>query len=209
VNGRQRLVAVSALCLLAVVPVGCRTNYYIVPLPIIKAYEAPLPVNCGFFMTRDLRDQWWDSTSGIPRIDVPIGKVVLDFAKANLQDAFRRPEAPENPEGVGVTIPDFYTIRYADRRSNYGILLKLNAIDFRLEGTTAVCTLDVTLEDAANREIFTRSYSAKGTPEQGVGLLQKTLKGGQGSIELSTAAALDQIFQNILADIRALMAQGG
>jgi hypothetical protein len=207
VNRLDRILVILALLLPALFA-GCKTNMYIVPLPIIKDYEAPLPINVGFFMTRDLRDQWWDNQPATPRIDVPIGKVVLDFARANFKNAFRHPATPETPEGVGETVRDFYDIRYADRRSNRGLLVKLNSIDYDVKGKTAYCTLSVTLEDAAGREVFSKSYSAQGTPEEGTGLLQRTLY-GENSIELSTAAALTTIYQQMLADIASLLAEQG
>jgi len=205
---KQSSAILVAILLLPVLLTGCRTNFYIVPLPIIKEYQDAVPINCGFLMTRELRDQWWDNQPASPRIDVPIGKVVLDFAAANFKNAFHRPGTPDNPEGIDPTLRDFYTIRYADRRSSRGLLIKLEAIDFDVDDKTANCTLSITLEDAAGRRIYDRSYAAQGTPAEGAGLLQKTLY-GDSSVELSTAAAMNQIFQNMLADIRALVEQQG
>jgi hypothetical protein len=187
--------------LILMIMAGCTTHHYIVPSPIIRTYRDPLPIPAGFLMSRELRDQWFTTRGTRSRIDIPIGKVVLDFAHANLSEAFKRPETARETDVSPVATRDFYVIRYYDRRSQEGLLIKLNSIDFILEETTVYAELNFTVEDATGREIFTRDYYGKGTPEQGEGILQKTIY-AQSNIELSTAAAMTMLYQELLDDIR-------
>ena len=181
---------------------SCMTHHYIVPPPIVKSYADPIPFQAGILMSRQLRDQWYSTESMRRRVDVPIGKVVLDFAKAFLENAFEIPGEKLPSEIAPETTKDFYTIRYYERRSREGILIWITGIDYMLEGIEAYCKLDVTIEDATGTEVLTKTYYGKGTPSEGRGLLQRTLY-QENSIELSTAAAMEMIYTELLDDIRA------
>jgi hypothetical protein len=198
----MRLPKAAAYCALAMLAcAGCTTQHFIVPAPIVRQYHDPLPVSAGFLMGRSLRDQWYSKKEARTRIDVPIGKVVLDFAEANLSEAFKLPDIADRPETRPYPRRDFYVIRYYDRRSEEGLLIKLNEIEFKIEGTAAYARLNFTLEDAEGNELFTKDYYGKGTPDEGQGILQKTIY-AESNIELSTAAALTMIYQDLLQDIR-------
>lgn len=185
-----------AICVLT----GCKTHQYIVPSPIIVEYEDPFRFPAGFLMSRHLRDQWFSQKSGIGRVDIPVGKVVLDFAKAHLENAFQPPEQMAASATTPVATEGFYTIRYYDRRSNQGILIKLNSIDVMLEDTTVYFRLNMNVEDASGKIVLQKDFYGKGVPEEGKGILQATVY-KENAIELSTAAALSMIFDELLDDI--------
>ena len=202
----KRITLTAAAMILLLAAAGCTTQHFIVPNPIVRQYQDPLPVAAGFLMGRSLRDQWYSQKSARTRIDVPVGNVALRFAEANLANAFQLPDIAHRPETRPAVRRDFYVIRYYDRRSNEGVLIKLNEIEFKIEGTTAFARLNFTLEDPEGRELFTKDYFGKGTPEQGQGILQKTIY-AESNIELSTAAALTLIYQDLLQDIRDQLSQ--
>ncbi len=190
----------SVLLLLLLAVCGCSTTHFIVPAPVIREYDQPIPAKCGFLMSPKLRDQWYTKKDGRTRIDVPIGKVVLDFALANLKRAFQLPE--HTPSDTDPTVvEDFSVLRYESHGGEAGLRLKLNAIEFMIENGTAFAKLNFTLFENPRQAIFTKDYYGKGTPEQAAGLLQKTIY-AQNNIELSTAAALTMIYQDLLDDIR-------
>ena len=185
-SGRLTM-AVIALGLLAVA--GCwTTNRFIVPSPIIRDYDNPMPVTVGFLFVPEVRDLWYHSQSGSSRVDVPVGKLAMDFARANFQNA----------------VSNFYTERYLDRRSQRGVLIDMRRVRFEMGDNTAVCNLDIVVLDAANKEILKKSYS-------GVGQLQDADKSilrpytGESKLELVTAQAFSTAFQEMLADVRALL----
>ncbi|MCF7855534.1 MAG: hypothetical protein K9N51_12100 [Candidatus Pacebacteria bacterium] len=191
----------TVLCIVILLAAACMTHHYIVPPPIVKDYEDPIPFQAGVLMSRQLRDQWYSTESMRKRVDVPVGKVVLDFAKAYLQNAFEITEKKLPSEIAPETTKDFYTIRYYERRSRQGILIWIKSIEYMLEGVDVYCKLDVSIEDSTGTEVVAKTYYGKGTPREGKGLLQRTLY-EENNIELSTAAAMELIYSELLEDIR-------
>lgn len=190
------------VALIVVAATGCVGYHYIVPAAVIQAYNDPLPVQGGFMMNRELRDQWYRKRSVRTRVDVPVGKVTLDLANSYLAKAFKVPAPAPKPGTQVETTDDFYTIRYYDRRSEKGILIILTKIEYELlEAQTVSCALTVSIEDAAGNAFISKRYEGVGSPHEGAGLLQKTIY-QENLIELSTAAAYRKIFSAMLSDIR-------
>lgn len=196
---RQVTVGILMLGLAA----GCKSYNYVVPAPIVQQHAEPLPFQCGFLMSRELRDQWYSDKTVRSRVDVPIGRVILEFARAQLQNAFKTPTTTPVSDVAPETTRDFYTIRYYERRSQDGLLIRVRSIDFDVEGTRVRCALSIDIADARGQAILSKVYEGEGVPGAGHGLLQRTIY-GENALELSTAAALSQIFTAILNDIRAL-----
>ena len=187
---------------------SCRTTYYVYPGPIAPAYENPIPIQAGFLMKKELREEWFSKKEGTRRIDVPVGHVVLDFAKASLRNAFQRPETVERSD-PSIPIPerDFYTIRYYDRRSENGILYKLNDIDYQINGDTVTCTLNITVEDAGAKELFTKNYTGS-SDKAGTTVTSLPLplfSKAKSHLEKNTATALGTVFQKLIQDTRRLV----
>lgn len=203
---RMRMIAPAAggILLALLLLGGCKTHQFIVPQPIVAEYEDPFSFPAGFLMSRELRDQWFTKEATVGRVDIPVGKVVHDFAKAKLHNAFKPPRERRETAVTPQPTEGFYTIRYYDRRSEQGILIRLNSIDFQLDGSEVLCRLNMSVEDASGKTVLRRDYYGKGDPEEGRGLLQ-TAFDKENAIEFSTAAALDLIFDQLLDDIEQLV----
>ena len=178
----------GAMVLLTAILSGCTRYYYVVPSPIIMQHEETLPMAVGLLMEPEIRDQWYrkKSMGSRLRIDVPVGKVALDFARADLQKAFE----------------NYYAERYYDRRSETGLLVIVNEIDYRLDGREVTVEMELSIEDETSTELMRKRYRGVGNDAESV---TGMFVGGQRDVEVNTARAFEQIYSELVHDIRVLV----
>ena len=186
-----RLARLMLVAVLTTLATGCISNYYVVPTPVVKQYDNKLPVQVGFLMNNELRGQWYsqrDFAKG--RLDIPIGEVVEKHANAFLSEAFE----------------EFYMVRYSHRRSETGILLKLNSIKFIILDDQAYATLNVTIEGEDGQEIKTSDYFGVGVTGESMPMRIRVSRVEEELAE-STRLALYWAFREVLLDVKILLDQ--
>ncbi len=182
-----------ALGLLALPLLGCKRFIYAVPSPLVRYYDGAAPITVGLLMAPELRDSWfrYNSESMRKRVDVPTGKLTLDFARANLREAFEH----------------FYDERYYDRRSEEGLLIKLERIGFVLDGIEVEVALHLRVEDESKTDILTKVYQVRGkiSPNRLTPRIPFYGEKPQKSIERNTAVAFEAIYGELVTDILVLV----
>lgn len=167
---------------------GCAYNVAF-KAPDAYHYETTIPLKAGFSMDRRLKDLVYSGrafSSGIAnRWDVPIGDIVYTYAIAYLQNGFA---------GFGeiATVTD---------KPTYDVLVKINAINYYMEGQAAHCDLNFVVESLTGKQVFSKKYHADGPSGFG-----RVIAAGafaqKSAIRQSTHVVLENIFKDFMADVR-------
>ena len=177
------------LFLPALVLIGCAHSVEF-RSPDLHQYGRPVPLRALFYMDQTTKDKTWSgraATSGIiHRWDVPVGKVVGQYANAYLKGGFK----------------DFNEIGTLSSKPTYDILIKVTDLNYYMAEQAAHCDLAFAIEDPSEKQLFNKKYHADGPSE-----LANVFWGGvfvqKSAIRQSTDVALQTILRDLLADIQA------
>jgi TolA-binding protein len=141
-------------------------------------------------MDQSVKDKSWSGrafSSGIAnRWDVPIGKVVDQYADAYLKKGFN----------------SFSEIGNLGQKPSHDILIKVTDVNYYMSSQAAHCDLAFSIENTMGRQVFEKKYHEEGPSEMG-----KIAVGGvfaqKSAIRQSTNVVLENIFKKLLADIQA------
>ena len=195
-----KLVIFTAVIASVGIVAGCRTNYYCVPTSDVAEYEKPIPFPAGFYMSEELRNEWFKTKGAFTRVDMPLGSVVFETAKARLKNAFTKDEDVDITSISSVPGSAFYTIAHESRRAEVGMLIKLQSLDFQFDAGVTECTMEFAVEDEKGENIIEKEYSSTGQKNGGV--LWGGLGGDDEKITRGTEVALCNIYSQLLDDIR-------
>lgn len=153
-------------------------------------YQITVPMNVLFYMDTSMKNKVWSGrafSSGIAhRWDVPIGRVVDQYANAYLKNGFN----------------SFNEIENLARKQSHDILIKVTDLNYYMSSQTAHCDLSFSIENAIGRQVFNKKYFEEGPSEFG-----RVIVGGvftqKSAIRQSTHIVLENIFKKLLADIQA------
>ena len=194
--------AISATVISAFVFVaGCRTHHYCVPASEVAEYKKTIPFPAGFYMSNELRNTWFKKEKKFSRIDMPLGTIVLNTAKARLKNAFTKTENVDLTSIPSTAGRAFYTTPFKSRRAEAGILIKLKSLDFKTKNNVAECKMTFAVEDKNGKDIFEKQYTATGQEKVG-GSVLGVFGSDYKKINKSTEIALCNIFSQLLVDIR-------
>lgn len=188
----RNFLSVLSLMVLFLAAPGCMRNIYVVPNALTEQYAAKAPLTVGLLMVPELRQQWfkWKSESRRKRVDIPVGKLALDFARAGMREAFQ----------------DFYVERYYDRRSEKGLLVIIRRLDFSLQGNEVVLITDVSIEDESRSQVFAKTYRIRGKSARRA-IIRVPFRGkiAEKVIEANTREAFEETYKQLVLDIYVLV----
>ncbi len=151
--------------------------------------QTTVPLKAIFYMDQSMKDKSWSGRavgSGVAnRWDVPIGRVVDQYANSYLQNGFN----------------SFTEIENLTQKPPHDILIKVNDIVYYMSSQAAHCDLAFGIENAAGVVVFEKKYHEDGPSGAG-----KVFVGGvfaqKSAIRQSTHVVLENIFKKLLADIQ-------
>lgn len=157
--------------------------------PDIYSYSKKVPMNAIFFMDQNIRSKVWSGRafgSGIAnRWDVPIGRVVEQYAESYLKDGFL----------------SFVRLDDLEKRPSYDILIKITELNYFMAFQAAHGELCFVIEDQIGNQLWSKRYKEDGPSEMG-----KVALGGvfaqKSAIRQSTHVVLENIFKRFLNDIQ-------
>lgn len=152
--------------------------------------QTAVPLNAIFYMDQSMKDKSWSGRavgSGVAnRWDVPIGKVVDQYANAYLKNGFN----------------SFSEIENLIQKPPHDILIKITDINYCMSSQAAHCDLAFSIENAAGGVVFDKKYHEDGPSGAG-----RIFVGGvfaqKSAIRQSTHVVLENIFKKLLAEIQA------
>lgn len=166
---------------------GCAYNVAF-KTPDTYQYQATVPLKAGFSMDKSLKDMVYSGrafSSGIAnRWDVPVGDIVHSYAIAYLKNGFA---------GFGeiATVAD---------KSTYDVIIKINDINYFMEGQAAHCDLNFVVENATGKQVFSKKYHVDGPSGYG-----RVIAAGafaqKSAIRQSTHVVLENIFTDFMNDV--------
>lgn len=157
--------------------------------PDTYSYPNKVPLKAAFYMDPIIKDKTWSGRafgSGIAnRWDVPIGRVVEQYADVHLNNGF-------------------YTYSKIDdlgKKPPHDILIKIVELNYYMASQAARCDLTFVIEDSKKRGVLRKKYHEDGPSEMG-----RVVAGGvfaqKSAIRQSTHIVLENIFKNFLADVQ-------
>ncbi|MDT8391607.1 MAG: hypothetical protein RRC34_13990 [Lentisphaeria bacterium] len=172
---------------------GCVRNIYVAPNAVTETRPSQAaPMTVGLLVPQAVRDTWYPRgiTNAMTRkrVDVPVGNLVLDFARTGMTNAFE----------------DFYIERYKDRRSEKGLLVTITDIQYDLDKEKVTLAVAITIENEQKTDIFEKKYLVKSDdakPGLGIPFISKST---QTALEQNTAAAYKSFYQQLVNDIYTL-----
>src|SRR3972149_6319544 len=178
----------GSLLLVVALLIGCAHSVEF-KSPDPYQYGSTIPLKTAFYMDKALQGKMWSGRSagaGIAnRWDVPVGKVVHEYAISYLKNGF-----------TGFSDMESLTAKPA-----YDILIKVIDINYTMAGQAAHCDLNFTIENSSGNQIFSKKYHADGPSGYG-----RVFAGGafaqKSAIRQSTHVVMETIFKNLLEDIR-------
>jgi uncharacterized protein YceK len=158
--------------------------------PDTYQYQTTIPMNTIFYMDQSMKNKSWSGRafgSGIAnRWDVPIGRVVDQYANAYLRNGFN----------------SFSEIENLAQKPPNDVLIKVTDINYYMESQVAHCDLAFSIENVMGRVVFDKKYHEDGPSGAG-----RVAMGGvfaqKSAIRQSTHVVLENIFKRLLADIQA------
>jgi hypothetical protein len=180
---------ITAIAFFAALLMGCAHSVEF-RSPDTYQYQTNVPMNAIFYMDQSLKNKSWSGRavgSGIAnRWDVPIGRVVDQYANAYLKNGFNSLKEIEN----------------LGQKPSHDILIKVTDINYYMTSQAAHCDLAFNIENAMGRQVFDKKYHEDGPSGAG-----KVAMGGvfaqKSAIRQSTHVVLENIFKKLLADIQA------
>ncbi len=155
--------------------------------PAAESYSETLPCKAALHMDGDLKNKVYSSRSfgsGIAnRWDVPIGKIVYDYADSYLSKGFDGFYKVDSPSGV-----------------NKGdVLIDIADIDYYMKGQAAHASIDIDVNNSKGNKTFNKEYQVDGPSGYG-----RVMLGGafaqKSAIRQSTDVVLKDIFKSFMAD---------
>lgn len=174
--------------LVAVLLVGCAHSVEF-KSPDTYQYVATVPLKAVFYTEKNVKDKTWSGravSSGVAnRWDVPIGRVVQQYANVYLKAGFKEFVETE-------TVPE---------KPIQDILIRAVNMNYYMANQAAHCDLDFVIENSSGKQVLSKSYHADGPSGFG-----RVIAGGvfaqKSAIRQSTHVALEIIFKNLMADIQ-------
>jgi hypothetical protein len=174
--------------LVAVLLVGCAHSVEF-KSPDTYQYVATVPLKAVFYTEKNVKDKTWSGravSSGVAnRWDVPIGRVVQQYANVYLKAGFKEFVETE-------TVPE---------KPIQDILIRAVNMNYYMANQAAHCDLDFVIESSSGKQVLSKSYHADGPSGFG-----RVIAGGvfaqKSAIRQSTHVALEIIFKNLMADIQ-------
>lgn len=174
--------------LVAVLLVGCAHSVEF-RSPDTYQYVATVPLKAVFYTEKNVKDKTWSGravSSGVAnRWDVPIGRVVQQYANVYLKAGFKEFVETE-------TVPE---------KPIQDILIRAVNMNYYMANQAAHCDLDFVIENSSGKQVLSKSYHADGPSGFG-----RVIAGGvfaqKSAIRQSTHVALEIIFKNLMADIQ-------
>lgn len=174
--------------LVAVLLVGCAHSVEF-KSPDTYQYVATVPLKAVFYTEKNVKDKTWSGravSSGVAnRWDVPIGRVVQQYANVYLKAGFKEFVETE-------TVPE---------KPVQDILIRAVNMNYYMANQAAHCDLDFVIENSSGKQVLSKSYHADGPSGFG-----RVIAGGvfaqKSAIRQSTHVALEIIFKNLMADIQ-------
>ncbi|VAV82258.1 hypothetical protein MNBD_DELTA01-1276 [hydrothermal vent metagenome] len=155
--------------------------------PVEESYNETLPCKAALHMDEDLQNKVYSSRSfgsGIAnRWDVPIGKIVYDYADSNLKKGF----------------DGFYKVDSLSGVKQGDIAINIADIDYYMKGQAAHANIVIDVNDSKGNKAFSKEYSSDGPSGFG-----RVMLGGafaqKSAIRQSTDVVLKDIFKSFMAD---------
>lgn len=152
-------------------------------------YTVAVPLKVALYIEKAVKNKTWSGRaagSGIAnRWDVPIGRVVQQYANAYLKTGFK----------------EFNETETLTEKPAHDILIKIVNLNYYMASQAAHCDLDFVIDNSSGKQVFNKTYHADGPSEAG-----KVFAGGvfaqKSAIRQSTHVALETIFKNFVADIQ-------
>lgn len=174
--------------LVAVLLLGCAHSVEF-KSPDTYQYVATVPLKAVFYTEKNVKDKTWSGravSSGVAnRWDVPIGRVVQQYANVYLEAGFKEFVETE-------TVPE---------KPIQDILIRAVNMNYYMANQAAHCDLDFVIENSSGKQVLSKSYHADGPSGFG-----RVIAGGvfaqKSAIRQSTHVALEIIFKNLMADIQ-------
>lgn len=167
---------------------GCAYNVAF-KAPDNHQYTESVPLNTAFYMDKTLKDKMYYGrafSSGIAnRWDVPVGDAIHMYATANLKNGFA----------------NFYELETLNEKPTYDLLIKLNEINYYMEGQAAHCNLAFVVENSSGKQVFSKTYHADGPSGYGR-IIAAGAFAQKSAIRQSTHVVMENIFSNFINDIR-------
>lgn len=124
--------------------------------------------------------------SGIAnRWDVPIGDTVYSYSISYLKNGF----------------VNFSEIEDMGKKSGFDIVIKVDDINYYMEGQAAHCDLSFIIENSSGKQVFNKKYHADGPSGYGRVFLAGAFA-QKSAIRQSTHVVLENILKDFMNDIR-------
>lgn len=155
--------------------------------PHAQSYNTTLPCKAALHMDKDLKNKIYSSrafSSGIAnRWDVPIGRIVYEYANSYLEKGF----------------DGFYKIDSLSGVKQGDVLIDITDINYYMKGQAAHADIVIDVNDVNGKKVFDKKYSAHGPSGYG-----RVFIGGafaqKSAIRQSTDVVLKDIFKSFMAD---------
>lgn len=179
----------NGFLLLVVLFAGCAWHVAF-KMPVTYRHETAVPLKAAFYMSEILKDRMYygrAESSGIDnRWDAPIGDAVYMYAVAYLSKGFA----------------NFSEIDSLEKKTAYDLLVKMDEINYYMEGRAAHCDLTFAIEVSSGKEVYRKKYHADGPSGFGTVLGFGAFE-QKSAIRQSTHVVMENIFKALMNDIRA------
>lgn len=167
---------------------GCAYNVAFKEIDTYQ-YETTIPLKTALYMNETLKGKMYSGrawSSGIAnRWDVPVGDAVHKYAVAYLTKGFA----------------SFSEIDSLKEKTAYDLLVKVDEINYYMEGQAAHCDLTFVIENSSGKVVFRKTYHADGPSGYG-----RVFAAGafaqKSAIRQSTHVVMENIFKNFMDDVR-------
>jgi len=158
-------------------------------MPDSYQYETTIPLQAAFYMNETLKGEMYHGkawSSGIAnRWDVPIGDAVNKYAVSYLPGGFA----------------SFSEINSLDEKAPYELLIKVDDINYYMEGQASHCDLTFVIKNSPGNEVFRKKYHADGPSGYGRVFVAGAFA-QKSAIRQSTHVVMENIFKELMHDIR-------
>jgi len=185
---RNQAVFITILAMVSILP-ACTYNVAF-NKPDQAAYGEKIPIDVAFGMSEKARNESYEGrawSSGIANTwVVPVGDTTSQYAGAYLPGAFRK---FIDLDSAAPTPPGFFLVR-------------LEEINFRMEGQAAHTNIVAAVSNPSGKQVFRKNY-----PEDGPSGFGRVIAAGaftqKSAIRQSTHVVLENTFRKLVEDIRA------
>jgi len=157
--------------------------------PDAYKYDTTISLNTAFYMDKAMKGEMYygrAAMSGIAnRWDVPIGDTVHSYSISYLKNGF----------------VNFSEIEDMGKKSGFDIVIKVDDINYYMEGQAAHCDLSFIIENSSGKQVFNKKYHADGPSGYGRVFLAGAFA-QKSAIRQSTHVVLENILKDFMNDVR-------